>query len=53
MGMRMVRGRNVTEHEAAPSVVVNETFVRTASLARILWDGASGSAPDDAPGSPS
>jgi len=29
MGVRMVRGRNLTEHEAAPTVVVNETFGRT------------------------
>ncbi len=26
MGMRVVRGRTISEHEASPSVVVNETF---------------------------
>ena len=29
MGMRLVRGRRVAEREAAPSVVINETFART------------------------
>jgi putative ABC transport system permease protein len=29
MGMRLARGRTFSEHEAAPTVVVNETFVRT------------------------
>jgi putative ABC transport system permease protein len=29
MGMRVVRGRTFVENEAAPSVVVNETFSRT------------------------
>jgi putative ABC transport system permease protein len=28
MGMRVVRGRSIGEHEASPSVVVNETFAR-------------------------
>ena len=29
MGMRLLRGRTISEREAAPGVVVNETFVRT------------------------